>query len=165
MLGIFVDIENELADIEREVALLEEAVNLYERRLGKGERAWDWLAVQGLASAVEKAYAGCERAMAMIADEIDGAKVDRGRGWHVALLKRMARPFPEVRDAVISTQCYRTLDRLRAFRHRERYSYGLTLDPDIVVERARLVRPAFERFREELRDFAARMQKPGPDTE
>lgn len=102
MRGIFVDINNELANLAEEVALLAEAVEVYERGANNSERAWRWLAIQGLASGIEKIYSGCERVMNMIATEIDGAKVDRGDGWHLSLLKRVAHPYPGIRKAVIS---------------------------------------------------------------
>jgi hypothetical protein len=162
MLGIFVDIENELADIESEVEMLSRGVEIYRQRDDDADPAWDWLAVQGLASGVEKIYTGCERVMAMIASEIDGARVDHSEGWHISLLKRMAHPFPDVRDAVISDECFRALDQLRAFRHRERNTYGLILDRDIVLERAVQTKAAFESLRSEVAAFAEKMRDPQP---
>ncbi len=108
------------------------------------------------ASATEKVYTGCERVMARIAALIDGAPLDRGEGWHVALLQRMANPYADIRPAVISDPCLTALNRLRAFRHRERNSYGLRLDPDIVRQRAQEVEPALSQFHGEvLAMFAA----------
>ena len=34
--------------------------------------------------------------MARLATEVDGVVVPRSDGWHVALLRRMAKPFPGV---------------------------------------------------------------------
>jgi hypothetical protein len=163
MRGIFVDIENELADIENEVDLLSRSVELYGHRADDGDPAWDWLATQGLASGVEKIYTGCERVMAKIASDIDGARVDHGEGWHMFLLKRMTHPFPDIRDAVISGECFRALDQLRAFRHRERNTYGLILDPGIVIERAKQTKATFETFRSEVVAFIAKMTDPEPE--
>ncbi|WP_050596610.1 hypothetical protein [Mesorhizobium ciceri] len=160
MLGIFVDINNELADIAKEAKMLADSVRIYEEAANIGP-VWTWLAVQGLASGVEKIYTGCERVMAMIASDIDGARIDHSEGWHVSLLKRMAHPFPSVRDTVISDECFNALDRLRSFRHRERNSYGLTLDPGIVLERAVETGSAFEKFRSEVNEFAQKFS--GPD--
>ena len=69
----------------------------------------------------------------------------------------MANPFPDVRAAVISEQTYTALDRLRSFRHRERNTYGLVLDTDIVVERANQTIEAFGQFGLELAAFIAAM--------
>jgi hypothetical protein len=157
MLGIFVDLENELTDIEREVNLLARAIEIYKRDNATAEPAWNWLVIQGITSAIEKIYSGCERVMSMIASEIDGAKIDRSDGWHVSLLKRMANAFPDVRHAVISDETYGSLDRLRAFRHRARNSYGPSLNAEIVLERAEETQAAFERLRSDIAAFAIRM--------
>lgn len=160
MLGIFVDIDNELADIAKEAKMLADSVDIYRNSASDAGPAWTWLAVQGLASGVEKIYTGCERVMAMIASDIDGAKIDHSEGWHISLLRRMAYPFPGVRDAVISDRCFKALDRLRAFRHRQRNTYGLVLDPEIVLERTIETGAAFEKFRSEVAAFAERRNDP-----
>jgi hypothetical protein len=95
--------------------------------------------------------------MAMIATDIDGARIEHGDGWHISLLKRMAHPFPNVRGAVISEETYKALDQLRSFRHRERNTYGLVLDEEIVVERANQTGLAFKLFKSQLVAFAAKM--------
>ena len=77
--------------------MLEQSIGIYDQAAPKADAAWRWLTVQGLASAIEKVYTGCERVMAMIATDIDGARVDHGEGWHASLLTRMAHPFPGVR--------------------------------------------------------------------
>ena len=154
MRGIFVDIENELSDIGSEVEMLVRAVAIYERDVINAEPAWLWLAVQGLASGIEKIYTGCERFMGMIANDVDDAKVDHSEGWHISILKRMAHPFPGIRRAVITDECYKAMDVLRAFRHRERNSYGLMLDSEVVRNRALQAETAFCRFRNEVRPFA-----------
>lgn len=159
MRGIFVDIQNELADLEKEAALLADSLELIEREARKDE-TWSWLVVQGLASGIEKIYTGCERVMDMIAREIDGAPVSHAEGWHASLLKRIANPFPGVREAAISEDTYAALDRLRSFRHRERNSYGLSLDPEIVVERAGEAKGAFTRFQANIVAFTLRHQDP-----
>ena len=105
------------------------------------------------ASAAEKIYTGCERIMGRLAAEIDQSRVVHADGWHAALLRRMAHPFPGVRNAIISESCYALLDKLRAFRHRERNTYGVNLDFEIVVERAREAVLGFNLFRDEVRAF------------
>lgn len=154
MRGVFVDIENELNEIAREADLLAAAIELYRHDAATADRARAWLDVQGLASATEKIYTGCERVMVMIAREIDGAPVDHAEGWHSTLLRRLANPYPGIREAVISGECRDALDRLRSFRHRERNSYGLALDPEIVRERATEACKAFAHFRAEIAAFA-----------
>jgi hypothetical protein len=64
----------------------------------------------------------------------------------------MAPPFPGVRNSIISGQCYRQLDRFRAFCH-----YGTNLDFDIVVERSHEAVATFNVFRGEVRSFFANL--------
>jgi hypothetical protein len=93
-----------------------------------------WLAVQGLASAIEKIYGGCERAMAIVAKSVDGQAMEVGDGWHRALILRMANPFGASRPAALSAETVAELDKLRSFRHRERNSYGSALKGERVIE-------------------------------
>jgi hypothetical protein len=67
----------------------------------------------------------------------------------------MAHPFPGVRKAVISEDCHRRMDRLRAFRHRERNTDGTNLDFDIVAERSREAVVTFMIFHDDIRAFFA----------
>lgn len=48
------------------------------------------------------------------------------------------------------------LDKLRAFRHRERNTYGINLDFGIVVERGREAVAGFAMFSREVRAFFGR---------
>ncbi|EJW09997.1 hypothetical protein A33M_0709 [Rhodovulum sp. PH10] len=161
MRSAFADVATELADIAREVAMLDEATDIHRTRGPAETPAFRWLMVQGLASGVEKIYTGCERVMSLIATHVDGTRVMRDEGWHVSLLKRMATPSA-VRPAVISPACFDALDRLRAFRHRQRNTYGLVLDAEIVAQRAAETRPAFERFRDEVLAFMETFRDPPP---
>jgi hypothetical protein len=80
MRGTFVDIENEPTDIGNEVDILFGGVAIFQRNSADADPAWSWLAIQGLASGVEKIYTGCERIMAMIAGDVDGARNLQGAG-------------------------------------------------------------------------------------
>jgi hypothetical protein len=156
MQATFAEIESEFDDIRAEAARLREAIAHHLSARPEPASLAAWMDLHVFASATEKVYTGCERVMARIATLIDGAPLERGEGWHVALLRRMANPYAEIRPPVISEACLTALNRLRAFRHRERNSYGLRLDPDIVLERAQEVEAALSQFhREVLALFAA----------
>lgn len=155
MQGISVDVGNELQDVAAEVELLAGALELVRQSAADRDRVRLWLDIQGLASGVEKIYTGRERVMAMIAQRVDGAKIDRDVGWHIALLKRMAHPYPDVRGPVIGQETYRALDWLRAFRHRERNTYGAQLDEALVEERAEETADAYARFKADVAGFLA----------
>jgi hypothetical protein len=93
--------------------------------------------------------------MGLLATRLDGEAVVKTDSWHSVLLNRMAHPFQGVRDAIISGECRVALDRLRACRHRVRSSYGLHLDLDIVLERARGLGPTLGALRQEVAAFLA----------
>ncbi len=153
MHSVSVDTENELGEIAQEARRL----SLRLERVGtehlKAGSQGEWEATLVCASAAEKIYTGCERVMARLASEVDSVPVAHSEGWHGALLRRMSHPFPQVRGPIISAECHAVLDRLRAFRHRERNTYGINLDFGVVVERAREAVEGFELFRDEVRTF------------
>lgn len=150
MQAIFAEIETEFDDITAEAARLRQAIAQHLSTRPEPASLAAWMDLHVFASATEKVYTGCERVMARVATLIDGAPLDRGEGWHVALLQRMANPYADIRPAVISETCLIALNRLRAFRHRERNSYGLRLDPDIVLARAQEVEATLSRFHSEI---------------
>jgi hypothetical protein len=146
----FAEIAAEFDDIRAEAGRLQEAIAHYLSERPEPNSLAAWMDLHVFASATEKVYTGCERVMARIAALIDGAPLDRGEGWHLALLQRMANPYADIRPAVISDPCLTALNRLRAFRHRERNSYGLRLNLDIVLQRAQEVAPALSLFHDEV---------------
>ncbi len=152
----YVDIENEFSEIGVEVDHLSARLARLNQHQAPADMQDKWEATVICASAAEKIYTGCERVMARLATEVDGTQVAHADGWHMALLRRMARPFPGVRGPIISGECYSVLDRLRAFRHRERNTYGINLDFGIVVERAAEAVAGFELFRAQVRAFFER---------
>lgn len=147
-----VDAENEFEEIETEVSHLETALAGM-TPVEELDAQQAWAATHTYVSATEKIYTGFERVMAMLASAIDRAPVTHNEGWHVALLKRMAHPFPGVRAAILSKETAAELDRLRAFRHRGRNSYVSGLDLNIVVDRAQDAVRAFSLFRADVRSF------------
>lgn len=86
-----------------------------------------------MASAIEKIYSGCERVMLRVADRVDRHMIAKGEQWHRALVLRMAKPYRDIRPALLSEATYRRLDALRSFRHRERNTYGRMLDTESVL--------------------------------
>lgn len=95
MQATFAEIENEFEDITAEAALLAEAIARHLSARPEPASLAAWMDLHVFASATEKVYTGCERVMARIATLIDGAPLDRGEGWHIALLRRMANPYAD----------------------------------------------------------------------
>jgi hypothetical protein len=149
------EIEDELTLVAREVGHL----SVLLERLGQdgplepeSQEAWEASSLR--ASATEKIYTGWERVMARIAAEIDGETVKTGDGWHRALLDRVNLPF-RGRTAVLKPTTHELLDRMRAFRHRVRNTFGFELDTPIVLERASEVIRAYRGLAHDLRRFLA----------
>ncbi len=92
---------NDILEIETEVNHLAAALKRSTPLPSDDQETWE--RVQMLGSGAEKVYTGCERVMSRIAALVDSAKAAGGEGWHTILLLQMARPFPDVRDAVLST--------------------------------------------------------------
>jgi hypothetical protein len=153
--ALSVDVENEFQDLLEEATLLARAVDQMAAATASADEALVWVLIAGLAAGCEKIYSGCERVMGLLATRLDGEAVVKTDSWHAVLLNRMAHPFPGVRDAIISGECRVALDRFRAFRHRVRSNYGLHLDPDIVLERARELGPTLDAFHRQGAAFLA----------
>jgi hypothetical protein len=142
MQPFFRDLDRQLRRARKEAETLLESRRRNEAKaLGAGDYVDQWTSVSALASGIEKVYSGLERALRFIASRIDD-DVPNDPEWHVTLLQRMADELPGVRPAVLSGDSLQVLDRLRAFRHRERNSYAQDLDPMRVLEIVDLVLPA-----------------------
>ena len=105
-----VDVENEFAAIEKEVLHLARALARLDDSHPEPDGQDAWEASHVCASATEKIYTGCERIMARLASEVDNAAVAHSDQWHVALLRRMANPYPGVRPAIISSRTRETAE-------------------------------------------------------
>jgi len=151
--GLSVDIENEFRVLGQEAELLAEALQGLQDREFHETAAQRWIETAGVAAAVEKIYSGCERVLLLIAKHVDGAPIDKADAWHATLLNRMVNAYPGVRLPVLSEDCKSTLDRFRSFRHRVRNNYGISLDHDVVLERAAEVEGALGTFRKEVTVF------------
>ncbi len=81
----------------------------------------------------------------------------------ISLASPQANPYTDIRLAVISATRLIALNRLRAFRHRERNSCGLRLEPDIVLDRAQEIDASLSQFHSEvLAMFVALKPTDGP---
>ena len=147
------DLDADLGDLAREAATLREEIALYELDARGGDAVREALSKSGLASDTTKLYGGCERIMEQLAKVVDEAPIGGDGGWHAQLLRRMSQPYLDRRGAILSDVLFDALDRLRGFRHRERTSYGRTLDGSIVAERAGEMADAADRFTVEVGAF------------
>lgn len=128
------DALNELQDTAIEADKLAIAAKAYVTASTSYDEHIRRLVIQGLAGAIEKIYSGCERALEVIARDIDQKPIEKNAGWHRSLLLRMKNAVPGVRPAVLSDETYTKLDHLRSFRHRQRHTYGSDLRANSVLE-------------------------------
>lgn len=118
-------IHQELAELDQVVARVS---HIWERRQDLLPNDQDYL-VDAVALNLHGFYAGVERLLELIADNIDQAK-PQGAMWHRELLQQMTADIPTVRPAVLSTDTRLGLDRYRGFRHVVRNVYTFSLDAE-----------------------------------
>jgi hypothetical protein len=160
MQPFFLDLDRQLRRARKEAETLLGSRRRNEAKaLGAGDYIDQWTSVSALASGIEKVYSGLERTLRLIASRIDG-DVPNDPEWHMTLLQRMAEELPGVRPPVLSKDSLQILDRLRAFRHRERNSYAQDLDPVRVLEVADLVLPAVGRVEADVARLRAFFEEP-----
>jgi hypothetical protein len=149
-----IDLRAELSDLAREASRLREEIELYMADAAEKNAARERLSKSGLASNITKLYTGCEKILEYLAKNVDKAPITHSDGgWHAKLLKRMSQPYRDIRPQIISETLFTELDRLRAFRHRERTSYGADLIGSIVADRAKEMADAADLFRREVEAF------------
>ncbi|WP_368669462.1 hypothetical protein [Roseibium sp. RKSG952] len=95
------------------------------RPSGSGDRSQQ--ANQG-ARHVEKIYTGYENVTQKIAATVDQNRVQKTQDWHVALIRRMTNPYEGIRPAFLELETAQVLQKLGAFRHRGRNTYGSNLN-------------------------------------
>ncbi len=97
-------------------------------------------------------YAGVERLLGLIANELDGG-VPAGARWHRDLLEQMVLNIAEVRPAVLQSDTQTALIEYLEFRHVVRNVYTFNLQSERVTELVQSLRPAFTLFQRDLQAF------------
>jgi hypothetical protein len=147
-------IRYEFEDIGIEAAQLSDYLKEIGSRLPDKDTPEHWRHTHVCGSAIEKIYTGMERIMSRLASMLDGEPVGKsGESWHRALLLRMSMPYPGVRGRIICEETLGLLNNLRGFRHRERHSYSMALDLEIVIQRARDAIAAVQQLKAEVEPF------------
>jgi len=99
-------------------------------------------------------YMGVEKALRLIAEELNGG-VPKGEGWHKKLLYTMTLAIEKVRPAVISNRLYQDLLKFLGFRHVVRQAYGFQLDEKKLIELERIFEKTWKMFSREVKKFCA----------
>jgi len=155
---IFARLRRRLDRARAEAALLARSETLF-TDLPRNAAA-DWARCACTAFGIVSVYAGLERILEIVADEIDGER-PAGHAADAELLAAMASDLADLRPALLSAETHALLDDLRRFR---RVAQGLFVseltEADIAANRGRIraVLPAFEH---DLTAFEQAMTGPG----
>lgn len=103
-------------------------------------------------SGIEGIYTGIEGVLKEIVTTMDEAIPAAGDSWHARLLAQAALRT-DAREAIVSEETYKALDRLRSFRHLERNVYRHALRPEGVDENFDLMRKVFDDVHDDIRTF------------
>lgn len=106
-------LREELAELSHEVERV--AAPVRKARTTRDDLYWDAVALR-----LHGVYAGVERILQVVAQEVDGS-VPVGPSWHRDLLVQLSAEIPSRRPAWLSRRCRELLEDYRAFRHLVRY--------------------------------------------
>lgn len=101
----------------------------------------DEMALEACAHQLCRLYNVFEQMSLRVAKAFEN-NIDDEKGWHTALLGRLAIAIAGIRPALIPAELKGALQELRAFRHVFVHAYELTLDPEklaLLLKYARLV--------------------------
>jgi hypothetical protein len=87
--------------------------------------------LNSVAFGLQSFYSGIERALELVAEEMDGGTFG-GASWRAELLRQMATDVPSVRPCVLERSRADWLDEYREFRGLARDIYATNLVPDRV---------------------------------
>jgi len=125
----------------------------------------EWVRVVARASGIEGVYTGIENVLKTILGVTDGGVIADAESYHAQLLAQSAEATAK-RSEIIGGELYGKLDRLRAFRHRERVNYRHLLSEGAVNENLALLKETYPKFEAEITAFIETWeQKPKDDDE
>jgi hypothetical protein len=125
--------------------------------LHRSAQSNDQLYLDAAALNLHSYYSGIEHLFELIAGSVDGT-VPHGERWHQDLLRQMAVPIRNVRDAVISPATRDMVSEYLAFRHVVRNVYSFHLDAERVARLVRLLDDVHPAMVRELQAFAAHLE-------
>ena len=149
-------IRRELSEINQVVERIRQIWQ--QRSQNSSPQDQDYL-VDAVALNLHSFYAGVERLLELIADNVDQGK-PQGAMWHRELLQQMTADIPKVRPAVLSQETRNQLDRYRGFRHVVRNVYAFTLDAEqieLLVEHISVVHQQVSTELEQFANFLAQL--------
>jgi len=110
-------------EVQEDLQNLERVAGEMAQLLARMPKEPTFVEIRAAASMVHDFYTGIERIFERIAIRIDG-DIPPGPSWHTDLLRRMEKPFGQVRPAIINHRLALTLLEYLRFRHMFRHTYG-----------------------------------------
>ncbi|MEO0456933.1 MAG: hypothetical protein AAF152_10185 [Cyanobacteria bacterium P01_A01_bin.114] len=147
---LFAKIQNELSKMDVAVQQNREFLNILQT-INCDSTAYQGI-LGGIAMNLQSFYTGAERIFTAVAKGIDGSR-PQGEKWHQDLLDQMSVEIPDVRPALIQADTLVDLDKLLGFRHFVQNAYSYTLEPDKVLENAKIVSQCFVRLTRDYRNL------------
>ena len=117
------------------------------------QRSGDDFYLDSVALNLHGFYAGMERLLELIAENIDGS-LPQGANWHQLLVEQMSSEIPDVRPSVLSAETVTILDSYRGFRHVVRNVYAYKFDPLKVEKLVEDLPELSQKVQKELLAFA-----------
>ncbi len=114
------------------------------------------------ASGIEGVYTGMENVLKELLAVADGGVFSSSESYHAQLLAQAAQKT-DSREPVLDGDLYDKIDRLRAFRHRERTNYRHVLRDDLVKENFKLLVDTFPVFERQVQSFIAELENKPKD--
>lgn len=143
--------------IRTEIDELPVVVRRAQEALQRAERSGDPLYLDAAALSLHGFYSGIEHLFELIAEGVDDS-LPHGDRWHQDLLRQMASPVPQVRNAVISAETRGLLGEFLGFRDVVRNVYSFQLDPDRVARLVHLLADVYPAVRDEVLAFADHLE-------
>ena len=107
---------------------------------------------------IENFYMGIEEILKRIAVFTDEG-IPEGPGWHISLIKGMAKDIPGVRPSVIREETRILLDEYRKFRHLVRNIYTFNIIPQKVMKLAQGITKAFDMLQRDIKNILITLEK------
>ncbi len=119
----------------------------------------DEIGYEACAHQLSRLFNICEQ-MALRTAKAFENNIDDEKGWHSALLTRLALDIPGVRPALIPEELRLPLNELKAFRHVIVHAYDLQLDPDKLALLMKYAAKVAERLPQAVDKFLAAIAAP-----
>jgi len=141
-----------IEDINLQIGNLERLNKEINELLAQLKEAPDFIQIRACASILQDFYSGIEKIFERIALMVD-SNLPQGENWHIELLPRMAKPFANIRPAIVSEDLYEKLKEYLKLRHLARHIYGFKLQWERLKPLVFAMSDVFDDFKKDIGKF------------